>query len=773
MEAIPDGNPLEGEVSSVTAGGAVKQLLKKLSINLNHNYTGEEFFGLRHESVRKRLRLQNGLNCRGQAEQEEDLDQHRISPQSAGIRQLAARISRLSRPFSSLSPRFQRARIHLALKAVKDLLENNVSAFVLHLIRRSPNIIKDALFHSLSRMTQAEIAFILNPIRVHRSPQVMTTAESAQILVCSSLSQRCYNTLKKFLKRKNIFLKKHSVASTYIKNLEVGKIERKVHHLPDTAQSASLPDCMCVQTSTKGTLELVFKSKTLFEKMDFLPPEKQEVLFAKLKESDSHLFGNLDASKRTIFIRQTGDNYRSFRLPTQQISFNILNLKTLVNSPLGQFIQLVWRGPESRQSIANHCAGIFSELKDMSQQGVNLTLPDGKDEHFNVVVLYVADLSHMEKVLGRVSCTAKYGCMRCKKPSCEWAAVECETFPDGEKGQPISGKSVPAESLSLSTLQLFGQKAERQLGQNPREDSKVYTAFHQNHYGQIATLLLPSLVQETVPPCALHLILAMHRQFWKIIHSFTKSRKQETLIVPALKKIGCFYMAFQMESYVKTKGKQYDGSTTLRLTGNDCKRLEDNIDRFIETFIHQSSASGGQARTKVELFRELVLLWRPIAHELRDHTTTTHRLEAFNGHVEVFAKQLVGQFPTECSEKMVYFHILRDHVWPIMKFWFNTTGWGYGVFSSSAGEHLNKRLKVYEADHSNQSADRFYRLLIHFRVGMLHFPSIITQEVRSKVVCSACGAKGHNKKNKSCPNYISRQDHFIEDSDGEEEVLTP
>ena len=158
-----------------------------------------------------------------------------------------------------------------------------------------------------------------------------------------------------------------------------------------------------------------------------------------------------------------------------------------------------------------------------------------------------------------------------------------------------------------------------------------------------------------------------------------------------------------------------------------------------------------KARAKVSLFLELVQLWLPIVHELRDVSTTTERVNNFQDNVDQFAAHLTRSFPFECSEKMIYFHILRDHVYVILKFWFQTTGWGYGVFSSSSGEHLNKRLKVYEADHTNQSADRFRSTLFHFRVGMLLFPDILCKEVVSKVKCTACGAF---RKNKACPSRV-------------------
>ena len=98
----------------------------------------------------------------------------------------------------------------------------------------------------------------------------------------------------------------------------------------------------------------------------------------------------------------------------------------------------------------------------------------------------------------------------------------------------------------------------------------------------------------------------------------------------------------------------------------------------------------------------------------------------------------------------------------ILKFWFQTTGWGYGVFSSSSAEHLNKRLKVYEADHTNQSAGRFRSNLFHFRVGILHCPDIYVKRLFSKVKCTACGV-GHNRKNKACPSRVdSRAEQHLD-----------
>ena len=296
---------------------------------------------------------------------------------------------------------------------------------------------------------------------------------------------------------------------------------------------------------------------------------------------------------------------------------NIMNLTSLLNSPVGQFVQCLWRGQESRENIAAHCTALFAELK-CAKQFWHLC---GRREVVNIIVIYVAYLSHMEKIMGCVSCQVKFACMRCKKPSHNWAHIAQASNDNDE-----TSSSLPAEELTIAEMVRHGKEAVKVLGENPRDDSRAYTNFHQTHFGQIAPVLLPCLVQKKMPPCSLHLILSVHRVFWKIIHAFTKLRKQEDLIISALRKMGCQYMAFQLESYLKTKGKFYDGSAMFRLTENDCCKLEENIDSFRNVFVGAPSMNENRrARTKVTLFLQLVQLWLPVAHELRDVLSTSER----------------------------------------------------------------------------------------------------------------------------------------------------
>ena len=105
--------------------------------------------------------------------------------------------------------------------------------------------------------------------------------------------------------------------------------------------------------------------------------------------------------KRVLLIRETGDNFRGAdRRKIEQDSFSILNIKSLITSPPGQFVNGLWCGPESRKFLKGHLSGTYQELDDCVRNGLAVTLPDGRLEIFNVVVFYVADLAHKTRNLG-------------------------------------------------------------------------------------------------------------------------------------------------------------------------------------------------------------------------------------------------------------------------------------------------------------------------------------------------------------------------------------
>ena len=111
----------------------------------------------------------------------------------------------------------------------------------------------------------------------------------------------------------------------------------------------------------------------------------------------------------------TGDNFRAARkLYTEQVSFSILNVKELLNSPYGQFVCIIYRGKETREDIEKYSRMYHDEITEMLADGADFVNPSGILESFNVIPFLCADLSFLKDLLGKCSCTSMYGCLFCK-----------------------------------------------------------------------------------------------------------------------------------------------------------------------------------------------------------------------------------------------------------------------------------------------------------------------------------------------------------------------
>ena len=223
--------------------------------------------------------------------------------------------------------------------------------------------------------------------------------------------------------------------------------------------------CKCALTDFSETLQLIFSRQELLDQMKFPTPEQQEKLFRQLCAKHPNLYESTmrDRTKnRTIFVRETGDNFRgSSHTQTEQDSFSLLNLQQLVTSPAGQFVNGIWQSDESRATLSAHLSSTYSELEECVRNGFEATLPDGTVETFNVIVFYVADYSHKKEVLGRVAVNVKYGCIHCKRPINEWGNVSAPAAP----------------ILTTEEIVKLGEKAERHLGPTPDKTSSEYESF--------------------------------------------------------------------------------------------------------------------------------------------------------------------------------------------------------------------------------------------------------------------------------------------------------
>ena len=146
------------------------------------------------------------------------------------------------------------------------------------------------------------------------------------------------------------------------------------------------------------------------------------------------------------------------------------------------------------------------------------------------------------------------------------------------------------------------------------------------------------MITEFIAPCGLHLILANHRYLWKFLFDIISKRNQESLLTVALRKIGCFYLSFQLDCYMKSKKKYYDGSESLKMIGNDCKLLEDNIDVFLNVFVDDRQDTWESEKSqKLRHVLQLYKAFRDLASDIRSINGDQDRIESFtSSHISSY-----------------------------------------------------------------------------------------------------------------------------------------
>ena len=280
--------------------------------------------------------------------------------------------------------------------------------------------------------------------------------------------------------------------------------------------------------------------------------------------------------------------------------------------------------------------------------------------------------------------------------------------------------------------------------------------------------MFTAFVIETMVPCGLHCILAHHRYLWKFMYDLIDKRGQTNLIPIALRAISCGYLAYQYESYLKCKGKQYDGSSTLKMIGNDCKLIEQNIQKFLVVFLKLDVNETWESKSfeKMRQINTLYQMFKDLAQDIRNVHGDKQRAESFGYRANQFFLKFKSWAGGSNVYGKPYLHIMREHFGSLMVFWNEMCNWGYGYFTCSASEHLNKQIKVMEMDHTNLDENRFFTIIRNMRINQFTFSKNIFPS-NKQVTCSACHEKGHTKKNKSCPMHPSQPPIMFEESDNE------
>ena len=183
---------------------------------------------------------------------------------------------------------------------------------------------------------------LVKPLSIRPASILLSVEDSALILLCkASLSQRVYKALRKGLKKKGVILASYESTISHINSLPIGRV---------SSMDCGMPSgCMCVTTNFKETMKLVMACRDLYQMMHLPSTEQSTRLLRVMNDKFPQLYGNSFSERpnnRVLLIRETGDNFRgAARQKTEQDSFNILNLRDCLTSPLGQFVNGIWRGP--------------------------------------------------------------------------------------------------------------------------------------------------------------------------------------------------------------------------------------------------------------------------------------------------------------------------------------------------------------------------------------------------------------------------------------------
>uniref|UniRef100_A0A7M5WU97 Uncharacterized protein n=2 Tax=Clytia hemisphaerica TaxID=252671 RepID=A0A7M5WU97_9CNID len=700
---------------------AVNTFLMQIECVSTTNWSGFDFYGFRLQQVKTNLKLLKPTRSNSSAKKNEtDQKNH-----SKVLKNVSNILHRNAGPTKDLSKSSYKTARNQAIHSVVDATcFGDIKSYIDYLIENHGDIVFESMIDNKEMSKRLDKSKDM-PIRQ------ISVKDSCEILVGKcDLSQREYKALKSLLLRSNVHLASYKDAKDYAYELDVGEIYY-LSHWQD--KNDCKINCMHASTGVISSLNQVTSTLELFQRFEFIDLGRTAKLVEYLN-SKSLKYQNFDKDKRTIFLRDTGDNFRATKnYPTEQISFSIMNMKELLNSPYGQFATSLFRGTEKRETLISHGQAHFNELEELVEKGATLTLPDGNTEHFNVVVFFVADLSYVKEVIGKASCTSTYGCYRCEKPIHLWHAKNL----------------VRANEQSQEQHAQLGKKAFEILGEQPDKDSPKYKEFIRNNLAQWAQPIFTSYIIETMPPCGLHLILAIHRYLWTYLYHIISKRGQEDQITTALRHIQLDYLAYQIECYHKSKKKMYDGSDTLKMIGNDCKIFEMNIDKFLDVFIKKGEKKTSMTYYRLRKISQLYNKFRDIARTIRSVNPSQEEVDQFETKVEDFFQKMKEFCGDDAIKRKPYLHILREHIPPILKLWFSILGWGYGYFHCSAGEHLNKQMKTLERYGTNNKDNRFIKILKKIRLRQFHFSQSVLKN-ESSITCSRCHEVGHNCKNKSC-----------------------
>ena len=120
--------------------------------------------------------------------------------------------------------------------------------------------------------------------------------------------------------------------------------------------------------------------------------------------------------------------------------------------------------------------------------------------------------------------------------------------------------------------------------------------------------------------------------------------------------------------------------------------------------------------------------WFYFFRDMRTKKLDLERAHSFADRGKKFMEKLKKWAGGASTFALPYLHIMLSHIGDFMIVWGQLLGWGYGYFSCTAGEHLNKRIKVKEISGTNLSVLRFADIIRDMRIKQFFYMDSICKE---------------------------------------------
>ena len=394
----------------------------------------------------------------------------------------------------------------------------------------------------------------------------------SMLMTRNGMSQELYKRHKKQLKTQGVILPSLRDVQAFKKTLKIPK-----------SWQCNTAGCVCAIVCIKETITMILKNDKLIKRMTFMTSAAQSGVFQELKNEAPLLYGNLDESRKTIWIRLSPDNFRTAgNKNAERVSYMILNFEEDTDNPFYEIFASIWQGGETRCEFQVHCGttdgfpyleytsrtndGIFNDFADLVVNGIKVN-----GEWFNVVVLLVPDMCCLETLLGRQTGTSENGDCFCTKKLTD------------KKNPDHDNDIYPLRSVK--TIVENGRKAEKIYkdhvaslnGEAVIETRQPIKGIPLKCDGQKRSTLLSFVCIWTMPPDVLHLMLAMHRIAFPVLLGFAIETNTHTILYDAFKAMGATTLAHSFREEVKKRKGKISKDIMPTLNGNSCSILENRI----------------------------------------------------------------------------------------------------------------------------------------------------------------------------------------------------